>query len=122
MSQMLLSINPEHVENILLGKKKYEFRKVRCKSNVNMIIIYATSPVMQVVAEAEVIDIIEDKPEDVWNLTAEYAGISKNFFDKYFEGKEKAVAYCLGKVEKYSVPKTLADYGINLAPQSFVYV
>ena len=122
MSQMLLSINPEHVENILIGKKKFEFRKMRCKSDVKTIIIYATSPVMQVVAEAEVIGIIEDDPNSVWRLTSEYAGISKGFFDRYFEGKNKAVAYRLGKVERYAEPKTLSDYGINFAPQSFVYV
>lgn len=26
-----MSINPEHVENILSGVKRYEFRKVRCR-------------------------------------------------------------------------------------------
>ncbi|MDO9566552.1 MAG: hypothetical protein Q7J15_07420 [Candidatus Desulfaltia sp.] len=122
MCQMLLSINPEHVKNILLGTKRVEYRKVRCKSEVDKIIIYATAPVMQVVAEAEVIGIIEDNPNTVWSITAEYAGISKVFFDNYFAGKDKAVAYRLGKVEKYSQPKTLSDYGINFAPQSFVYV
>jgi predicted transcriptional regulator len=122
MSQMLLSINPEHVENILLGNKRFEFRKVRCRTDINRIIIYSTSPVMRVVAEAEVLGIIEDNPDSVWNLTFEYAGISKSFFDRYFEGKEKAVAYHLGKITKYSRPKTLSDYGINFAPQSFVYV
>ncbi|MGD9676918.1 MAG: hypothetical protein AB7V16_00940 [Vulcanibacillus sp.] len=122
MSQMLLSINPEHVENILLGNKRFEFRKVRCRTDINRIIIYSTSPVMRVVAEAEVLGIIEDNPASVWDLTFEYAGISKSFFDKYFEGKEKAVAYHLGKITKYSRPKTLSDYGINFAPQSFVYV
>lgn len=122
MSQMLLSINPEHVENILHGTKKYEFRKVRCRSDVNTIIIYATSPVMQVVAEVEVLGIIEDQPDSVWDITSEFAGISKGFFDRYFEGKEKAVAYQLGDVKIYPKPKALLDYGINFAPQSFVYV
>ncbi len=122
MSQMLLSINPEHVENILLGNKRFEFRKVRCRTDINRIIIYSTSPVMRVVAEAEVLGIIEDNPDSVWDLTFEFAGISKSFFDRYFEGKEKAVAYHLGKITKYSRPKTLSDYGINFAPQSFVYV
>ena len=122
MSQMLLSINPKHVENILLGTKRFEFRKVRCKTEVNKIIIYATAPVMQVVAEAEVTGIIEDDPNRVWSLTAEYAGISKGFYDNYFAGKNKAVAYCIGKVEKYSNPKELSDYGISSAPQSFIYV
>lgn len=122
MCQMLLSINPEHVENILYGNKRYEFRKVRCKSNVDVILIYATSPIMRVVAEVEVVEIIEDAPDTVWNLTSEYAGISKHFFDMYYEGKEKAVAYGLGKVKKYSRPKTLSDFGLRVAPQSFVYV
>ena len=122
MSQMLLSINPEHVQNILVGKKKFEFRKVRCRSDVDTIIIYATSPVMKVVAEAEVLDVIEDHPNDVWDIASEYAGISKDFFDKYYEGKTKAVAYHLGRVKEYSIPRNLSEYGVNFAPQSFVYV
>jgi predicted transcriptional regulator len=119
---MLLSINPEHVENILLGVKRFEFRKVRCKSKVDKIIIYATSPVMQIVAEAEVEGIIEDNVQVVWNLTNEYAGITYDFYEKYFEGREKAIAYKLGKVKKYSKPKLLSDYGLTFAPQSFVYI
>lgn len=122
MSQMLLSINPEHVENILCGNKKYEFRKVRCNREVNTIIIYATSPVMRVVAEVEILDVIDDHPDEVWRLASESAGISKKFFDKYYEGRERAIAYKLGEIKKYEKPKTLCDYGLNFAPQSFVYI
>jgi len=122
MSQMLLSINPEHVANILSGKKKYEFRKVRCRDDINSIIIYATSPVMRVVAEVEVIDIIEDAPQTVWSKTFKYAGISKTFFNQYYKGREKAVAYELGEVQVYSEPRPLAELGIRHAPQSFIYV
>ncbi len=50
---MLLSINPEHVEKILTGQKQFEFRKVRCRSDVSKIVIYATSPVMKIVGEAD---------------------------------------------------------------------
>ena len=119
---MLLSINPEHVENIMNGNKKFEFRKVRCRPEVDKIIIYATSPVMKVVGEADVIDVIVDLPEQVWKRTSEFAGISKLFYDNYYQNKEVAVAYRLGKVRKYTNPLTLADFGINFAPQSFVYV
>ncbi len=119
---MLLSINPEHVENILNGNKQFEFRKVRCRPEVDKIIIYATSPVMKVVGEADVIDVIVDFPEQVWEMTSEFAGISKQFYDKYYQNKEVAVAYRLGDVRKYKKPLTLADFGINFAPQSFVYV
>ncbi len=60
MCQMLLSINPEYVASILQGKKIYEYRKFRCRDDVDKIIIYATAPQKQVVAEAEIADIIED--------------------------------------------------------------
>jgi predicted transcriptional regulator len=122
MCQMLLSINPEHVENILLGTKRFEFRKVRCKVDVDKIIIYATSPVMRIVAEAEVSEIIEDNVEAVWEITKKYAAISHEFFESYYEGKNKAVAYKLTKVKKYKEPKMLSDYGLRFAPQSFVYL
>lgn len=119
---MLLSINPEHVENILSGTKRYEFRKVRCRFDVNKMLIYSTAPVMMVVGEAEIVSIIEDEPEIVWELTSDYSGIAKKFFDHYYKDKDKAVAYKLGKVEKYPEPLRLSDFGITFAPQSFVYV
>lgn len=122
MCKILLSINPEHVENILNGNKQFEFRKIKCKSDVDKIIIYSTSPVMRIVGEVEVLGVIVDKPEKVWQLTAEFAGITKHFFDKYFENKEKAVAYRLGKVKKYKEPLKLMDLGLDFAPQSFVYI
>ena len=43
MCQMLLSINPEYVTSILQGKKVYEYRKFRCRDDVDKIIIYATA-------------------------------------------------------------------------------
>ncbi len=120
--KILLSINPEHVENILQGTKRFEFRKVKCKNDVKMILIYSTSPVMKVVAEVEVKGIIENDPELLWEVTSEFAGISKNFFDKYYQGKNLAIAYELGEINIFKKPKSLEDFGINFAPQSFVYI
>lgn len=122
MSKMLLSINPEHVENILNGSKKYEYRKVRCKSEINKIVIYSTFPIMRIVGEVEVLDIIVDEPETVWEITSKASGISKYFFDDYFRNKSIAVAYKLGKVSIYNNPIQLEDLGINSAPQSFMYI
>ncbi len=122
MCKILLSINPEHVENILSGVKRYEFRKARCRSDVDKILIYSTSPVSMVVGEAQIVDVIEDDPEKVWELTGDYSGIDKVFFDQYFREKNKAIAYKLGKIKKYLEPLRLSDFGINFAPQSFIYV
>lgn len=122
MCKILLSINPEHVDNILSGRKQFEFRKVKCRKEVDSMLIYATSPIMMVVGEAEILEIIEDAPELVWEMTSESAGISKSFFDQYYVNKTKAIAYRLGKVEKYKNPFHLADLGVFNPPQSFMYI
>lgn len=122
MCKLLMSINPEHVENILLGKKLFEFRKTRCKQEIESIIIYSTAPVGKVVAEAEVIDVLEDTPERIWAYTAGDAGIDKAFFDLYYAGRDSAVAYALGAVRRYKKPRRLSDYGVKAAPQSYVYI
>ena len=122
MCQMLLSINPEHVENIFNGKKLYEFRKVRCRDTVDRIIIYATAPQQMVVGEAEIEEIIEDEINAVWQQTKDFAGITYAFFRSYYKGKKKAVAYRLRNVEAYEQPKKLSEYGIVYPPQSFIYL
>ena len=122
MCKMLLSINPEHVENILSGKKQFEFRKVRCREDVDTIVIYSTYPVMRVVAEVSVEKIIFGDILDVWHSTKKYSGISYNFYRRYYKGKKTAVAYKLGDIKEFSKPKKLIDFGISYAPQSFVYL
>ena len=122
MCRMLLSIKPEHAENIFNGNKLFEFRTVCCRENVDKIIIYATSPIKKIVGEAQILEIIEGTPEKVWKIASEHAGITKLFYDSYFHNKKKAVAYRLGSIRRYQKPQRLSDFGINFAPQSFVYV
>ena len=73
MSRMLLSIKPEYVEKILAGSKKYEFRKFRCRVDVDTIIIYSTSPIKQVVAEVEMLEVVEGDVAEVWQKTKNMA-------------------------------------------------
>lgn len=122
MCKILLSINPEHVKHILDGSKEYEFRKTRCKREVDAIVIYSTAPEMRVVAEADVDSVIEDKPETVWRIAGDKSGISRSFFFQYFNGRNKAIAYKLSNLRIFEEPQTLSDYGLSVAPQSFVYV
>lgn len=119
---MLLSINPEHVHNILQGTKTYEFRKILCKRKVDKIVMYATYPVKRVVGEVEVIDVLEMKKEALWKITKKQSGITKEFFDKYYEGRETAIAYKLGEVIEYEEPHELREIGVNVAPQSYMYL
>lgn len=122
MCNMLISINPEHVENIFNGSKKYEYRKIRCKQDIDKIIIYSTYPIMKVVGEAKVERILEDSPDNIWEETKSYSGIDFKFYQEYFKDRSKAIAYKLTNIKKYNDPKELSSYGIKVAPQSFVYV
>lgn len=122
MSAILLSIKPEYAKAILDGRKKYEFRKVRCKAGVNKIVFYATVPWSRVVGEAEIEDVLEGSPSDVWEQTKNAAGITRDKYGKYYHDRDKAVAYKLKNVIAYDPPKTLSDYGVDHVPQSFVYL
>ena len=113
MCQMLLSINPEFVESILNGTKLFEYRKFRCREDVDKIIIYATAPQKQVVAEAEIEYIIEDDVLNVWRQTKQHSGITYSFFRKYYRGKKKAFAYRLKNVVLYDEPLSLEDIGVS---------
>ncbi len=120
--KILISINPEHVAKILSGEKRFEYRTKAAKKDVDSLIIYETTPVKRIVAEAEILEVLCLSPEDLWKETKRYSGISKSFYDKYFKGRKVAYAYRLGKVRAYDNPLELSDYGIKAAPQSFVYI
>ena len=122
MCKALVSIKPEFVTSILSGKKKYEYRKIRFRQDVDSILIYSTYPVMKVVAEVKITGIIEGSPEEVWEKTEEGSGIEKSFYDVYYNGKECAIALCLGKVVKFKKAKPLSSYNIKNPPQSFLYI
>ena len=120
MSTMLLSIKPKYAKVILEGKKQYEFRKSKPKDGVDRIIFYASSPQKQVVGEATIDEILEGTPKEIWEIAKTAAGITKKFY--FYAGKDKATAYKIKDVIIYDTPKELSDYGINQAPQSFVYL
>ncbi len=121
-NKILISINPEHAENIIKGIKKYEYRKIAAKQDISSIIIYETNPVKKIVAEVEIIDVLMLSPDELWEQTKQASGISKQFFDTYFAGRTVAYAYKLGKIKVYDQPKSLLDYGVKAAPQSFIYI
>ena len=120
--KIIISINPEHVENIINGSKKFEYRTKAAKSDIEKIIIYETVPVKKIVGEAEIIEVLMLPPQQLWECTKNKSGITKSFFDLYFSGRDTAYAYRLGEVKVYDHPKELIDFGLKSAPQSFVYI
>ena len=121
-TNIILPISPIFANRILSGEKKYEYRKQLCKKSINKIYIYATSPIKRIVGEVEVVDKLNIDKEKLWKKTERYAGITKEFYDKYFANQTWACAYKLGQVKQFNSQISLDSIGIDYAPQSYVYI
>lgn len=122
MATILLSIKPEYANRIFDGQKQYEYRKRIPKKEVSKIVVYSSAPEQAVIGEIEVIKTLKMKPTPLWNSTKANAGISRSKYRKYFSGCTMAYAFVIGSFEKYPTSKSLADFNIQSAPQSFVYL
>lgn len=123
MTAVLLSIKPEFAEKIFNGTKKYEFRKsIFKRSDIHKIIVYVSSPVKKIIGEFSVEDVLCDTVEAIWNKTHQYSGISKQYYQTYYENRDKAYAIKIGNVIRYKCSCNLRDYNISAAPQSFIYI
>ena len=89
---------------------------------MDRIIFYASAPQKEVIGEALIDEILEGTPKEIWELAKTASGITKKFYFSYYSGKDKAIAYKLKNVMIYEKPKTLSNYSIRQAPQSFVYL
>ena len=121
--KILLSIKPQFALKIFDGTKKFEFRKNIFKnSNINTVIVYASSPMQKVIGEFTIDEIMEEEPEALWEMTKKHSGITKDFFDEYFFNRDRAFAIKVKDITRYKEPKDLIDFDLNFAPQSFVYL
>ena len=123
MKAVLLSIKPEFAHKIFEGSKKFEFRKQVFKdTSVKKVIVYSSSPEQKVIGEFEIETILSDTPYNIWIQTKLYSGISQEFYDEYFKGRDNAYAIKVASTKRYRKEKSLADYNVQSAPQSFAYV
>jgi predicted transcriptional regulator len=122
--RVLLSIKPEYAEKILNGTKRFEYRKAAPRNaDVRTVVIYATMPVGKVIGEFEVAGVLRERPDVLWRRTRTASGISRQFFDEYFSGRDKAVAFAVSKPKRYPKPLMLEDVsGSVTPPQSFQYL
>jgi len=122
--RVLLSIKPEHVDNIRSGIKTFEFRRrIFARRDVSTILIYCTRPVGRLIGEFDIAAILEDEPEALWASTANGSGISKDFFDAYFEGRPRGYALQIGALRIYDEPICPSEWFDNFTPpQSYMYV
>ena len=121
---ILISIQPQYVEKILNGTKRYEFRKIAPdKSFVRDFYIYSSAPVQRVVARFPMTEVHVGSPEQVWGICSEFAGGSKEDFLEYFDGKEKAYAIEIKGLHKFDEPINPFKQNKKFwPPQSYCYL
>ncbi len=120
---VLLPIKPRYAEPIMAGRKRVEFRKIPFARAPSHVVVYASSPVKQVLGYFEVSDIDIDDVDALWAKHARVGGIAEDQFARYFCGRDAGVAIGVGRVVTAGRPMALADLGLSgRPPQSFSYV
>lgn len=117
-----MSIKPKYANKIFTGEKLYELRRQIFQKKVSSIVVYSSSPIMMVIGEVEVEDIIVGTPVSIFQQFEDEICISKDDYFSYFNNTDIAYAIKIGRVNKYHEPKKLSDFGIKRAPQSYIYL
>ena len=92
------------------------------QKEITKVVVYSSDPEQRVVGEFEVLETITMKLSPLCETTKKEAGITREKFHEYFQGCDVAYAFKIGKTILYETPKTLKEYGISSAPQSFYYL
>lgn len=121
--KVILSIKPKYASKILEGKKTFELRKTIFKNNeINTVLIYASSPISKIIGEFQIDKIVHLEIDELWKVVKDKAEVDKDFFDEYFNRKNKGYAIGIRNVKKYKKNiDIIEEFGIK-APQSFAYI
>lgn len=120
---LLISIKPKYVKEIINGRKKYEFRKRIFKKNVDKIYIYSTAPDKRIVGYFEYKGYLKDTPKCIWEKTVQFSGITEDEYFKYLYKKEDAYAIEIEQLYVFDIPIDPFEKIIGfVAPQSYKYV
>lgn len=123
---LLISIKPRFAKMIFSGTKTVELRRKEPKvTSGDMILVYVSSPVMELTGSCQVEIVETDTPARLWPRISTKAGVSKAEFDAYFEGSEQAVAIHVHRPKTFKKPvglDSLRDDHSLMPPQSFRYL
>jgi predicted transcriptional regulator len=107
---ILLSVQPRYAKKIFEGKKKVELRRIRPNvQHGDLVIIYASSPVMAVMGSFSVDHVMMKHPRDLWPFVEQKACISREEFNRYYRGSRFGVAIFLSDARPVNKPLRLEE-------------
>jgi predicted transcriptional regulator len=125
---LFVSLKPRFAEMILSGEKTVEIRRVAPAVVPGArIVLYATSPSMEVVGSATVGALDSASPTALWDRHRDGSGLTRSEFRSYLSGVKQAVAITLDDVCRLSRRIPLAELSGLLwpdfrPPQSWRYL
>lgn len=124
---LFVSLKPRFAEMILSGDKTVELRRVAPTIAPGaLVILYASSPQMQVVGTGRIAGLEKASPTALWGRHGAECGLSRSEYRAYFAGVGQAVAIVLEDVQRLPEPVSLAKLRERWAgfrpPQSWRYI
>ena len=124
---ILISLKPCYAELVFEGLKTAELRRRIPRYIENRdVYIYVSSPVMELRGGFRVGHIWSGSPDEIWSTVSGLAGVSREAFDDYYEGKKVAFALEILKVWKFKDPVSLETlrnrFPYFVVPQSYRYL
>ncbi len=123
MVDIILSIKPEYAEKILIGFKRFEFRKQIPLKQVHQVFIYSSYPEKMIVGKFRIRNVIKGTPEEIWEKCGAQGGIEEERFFSYFGDRSKGYGFEVEEVERFDPPIDPKKNNDEFkAPQSFAYI
>jgi predicted transcriptional regulator len=124
---LLVSVKPVYAELLLSGEKTVELRRIKPLAHVGCdVLLYASSPTMEMVGTARVEAIDVGDPDTIWHRHGPATGVDRDSFDAYYQGAETAVAITLSDMRRLRSAVPLAELRRRISgfqpPQSFRYL
>jgi predicted transcriptional regulator len=123
---MLLSVRPRYAESILAGTKRAEIRRQRPGILPGTpVIIYATKPIGAVIGTANIDQVCEGTPTDLWDQYHHEMGVTREEFSRYLGEIPTAYVLLLKDARRLVTPLTLDDMRESTGfqpPRSYRYV
>ena len=119
-NDLLMSVKPDYADRILSGQKTVEIRRRFSERWAGRrISLYASAPLMSLVGEATIAQVVLDSPEVIWDKYRTQIACSRDEYDVYSNGKKEVFAVVLEGVRPYRGLVTLS-YMSNLVREALI--
>src|SRR5262245_12134126 len=102
-SDIIISIRPEHANNIMDGRKTVELRRRFPDSLVGgaLMLVYASRPHQALIGAVRIERVRRMTPAGLWRTFREQACVPRELFNAYFAGATEGYGVMLGEAVRF---------------------